>query len=111
MEIISSILQVYMFISVVFTTMFLIGLVKNLRRALKAEDSEELIEKVKAHIKLVYLERVGDAYFLYDRTTNHFLAQGNTEEEMWREAKLRYPAQEFIIEGENGKAVLVSVKD
>lgn len=111
MELISSILQVYTFISVVFTTIFLIGLIKNIRKALNGDDVENLVEQLKDHIKLVYTERVGDAYYLYDQSTKHFIAQGHTEQEMWQQARLRYPTKDFIIEGENGNAVIVNVKD
>lgn len=111
MEIIKAIIDVYTFISVAFTTMFLIGLVKSIRKELKGNDAEEFMEKFKDHIKLVYKEQVGDAYYLYDQSTKHFIAQGNTEQEMWRQAKLRYPTKEFIIEGDNGNAVHVDLKD
>ena len=111
MELLKSIWTVYVFLCVGFTTFFLIGLVRNLRRAFKEKATEELVEKVKDHIKVVYKEHVGDAHYLYERVSNQFIAQGSTEDEMWANAHSTFPAQEFIIEGENGQAVLVSVKD
>ena len=43
--------------------------------------------------------------------TNQFIAQGSTEDEMWAKAKLIFPKKEFIIEGKDGKAVVVDIKD
>lgn len=111
MSILHALLQTYIFISVTFTTFFLFGLVRELRKKLKNKDTEELIEKVKNHLKVVYKEQIGDAHYLYEQTTHNFIAQGTTEDEMWANAKLTCPQQEFIIEGENGQAILVSVKD
>jgi len=111
MSILNALLQTYIFISVTFTTFFLIGLIRKLRKKLSDKDTEELIEKVKNQLKLVYIEQDCGMFHLYDKTTNCFMAQGYTEDEMWATAKLNFPKQEFIIEGENGKAVLVSVKD
>lgn len=105
------ILQVYICISCAFTTFFLFGLIRSLHNAFKKEDAAEVIEKVKNQLKLVYIEQVCGMFHLYDKTTNSFIAQGYTEDEMWANAHLTCPKQEFIIEGDNGKAVLVSVKD
>ena len=111
MSILHALLQTYIFISVTFTTFFLFGLIRELRKKLKNKDTEELIEKVKHHLKVVYKEQIGDAHYLYEQTTHNFIAQGSTEDEMWENAHLTFPKQEFIIEGKNGEAVLVSVKD
>jgi hypothetical protein len=89
----------------------LFGLIRQLRKRFSSKETENLIEKVKEQLKVVYKEQVGDVHYLYEKTTNSFVAQGLTEDEMWANAHLTFPTQEFIIEGENGKAVLVSVKD
>lgn len=111
MQILHTLLQIYIFISVTFTTFFLFGLIRHLRDRFKDEETKELFEQVKAHIKVVYKERVGDTHYLYEKVSNRFIAQGSTEDEMWANAHLTCPTQEFIIEGENGKAILVSIKD
>lgn len=111
MEILKAIWTVYTTACIIFTTMFLIGLFRNLRRTLSSKETEELIEKAKSHLKVVYLERIDNTHYLYDKVTNNFIAQGKSEDEMWANARLTFPKQEFIIEGENGNAVLVSVKD
>lgn len=111
MELLKAIWAVYTFLCVGFTTFFLIGLIRNLRKAFNEKATEELVEKVKDHLKVVYKEQVGDVHYLYEKVSNQFIAQGATEDEMWANAHLTCPSQEFIIEGENGKAILVSVKD
>ena len=111
MELLKAIWTVYIYFCAGFTTFFLFGLVRHLRKELKEKRTEELVEKVKDHLKVVFIERIGDVHYLYEKTTNRFIAQGPTEDEMWANAHLTFPAQEFIIEGENGKAILVSVKD
>ena len=108
MEILQGILQAYTFISVVFTTFFLIGLVKSIRRELG--DKELTDEEIAAVIKLVYVEKVGDVNYLYDGITNAFITQAATEDEMWANAKRRFPDKEFIVKGKDGEAVLVNVK-
>ena len=111
MEILKTVWEVYTFFCIGFTTLFLFNLIRHLQTVLKEKKTEELIEKVKDHLKVVFIERVGDVHYLYEKTTNSFIAQGPTEDEMWANAHLTFPKQEFIIEGENGKAILVSVKD
>lgn len=111
MEILKTLAYIYISICVTFTTFFLFGLVRELRKKLSNKDTEELLAKVKEHIKVVYVEQVCGMFHLYDKTTNKFIAQGYTEDEMWENAHLTFPKQEFIIEGENGKAILVSIKD
>ena len=111
MELLKDIWTVYTYLCVGFTTFFLFDLVGHLRDNLKEKQTEELLEKVKDHLKVVFIERVGEAHYLYEKTTNRFIAQGPSEDEMWANAHSTFPAQQFIIEGENGKAVLVSIKD
>jgi hypothetical protein len=107
MKIIQAIWDFYVIGCVTFTTFFLVGLIRNLRKVLS---TKETIEEIRDHIKLVYTEHVGNAHYLYDHT-NQFIAQGSTEDEMWAKAKLIFPKKEFIIEGKDGKAVIVDVKD
>lgn len=111
MELLKDIWTGYLYVSAGFTTFFLVGLIRNLRRVFKEKATEELVEKVKDHLKVVYVEQVCGMYHLYEKVSNQFIAQGYTEDEMWEQAHLTFPKQEFIIEGENGKAILVSIKD
>ena len=111
MELLDTVWTVYVYLCVGFATFFLVGLIRNLYKVFSKKYTDELVERIKNHIKVVYTEQVDNAYYLYETTTNNFIAQGPTEDEMWANAKLIFPAREFVIEGENGVAILVSVKD
>ncbi len=49
-------------------------------------------------VKTVYSEQVGNFHYLYDAVSNKFIAQGATAEQMWNNAFLMYPNQEFQIQ-------------
>ena len=108
MEILKTIMYIYVVVSVTFTTFFLFGLVRELRKKLKKEDA---VDDIKKAIKLVYIEKVGDVSYLYDGLSHTFITQAHTEDEMWANAKSIFPDKDFIISGEKGEAILVSVKD
>lgn len=108
LEILHSILQTYTFISVVFTTFFIIHVIKSIRNELSSDEITD--EEIANLIKLVYVEKVGNVNYLYDGITNAFITQAESEDEMWANAKKRFPDKEFIVEGKNGEAVLVNVK-
>lgn len=108
MSILLNVLVVYAVICTVLCTIFFIGLVKHLRKAFK---TEETVNNIKQSIKLVYVEKVNNINYLYDGITHTFITQAESEEQMWLNAKLRFPNKEFIIRGDDDKAVLVSVKD
>ena len=111
MKILQVIWEFYVIGCITFTTLFLVGLIRHLRVKLKENDKSELVEQLQNHIKVVYVEQVCGMYHLYDKINNSFIAQGYTEDEMWYNAHLTFPKKDFIIEGENGKAVLVNLKD
>lgn len=106
MSILFNILVVYAVICTVATTLFLVGLVKHLRKDLGAK---ETVEKIRKSIKLVYVEKVDNICYMYDGLTHNFITQASTEEEMWTNAKLQFPNKEFIIRGDSGNATVVSV--
>jgi hypothetical protein len=106
MKILQIIWDFYVIGCITFTTIFLFNLIRHLRKAVA---TRETFDEIRQQIKLVYTEHVGDAYYLYDHS-NQFIAHGATEDEMWTKAKLLFPTKEFIIEGKDGKAVIVDVK-
>lgn len=106
MSILLNILIFYAVICTVLCTLFFFGLAKHVRKALKKEDS---VEQIRKSIKLVYIEKVDDINYMYDGLTHNFITQADTEEQMWTNAKLRFPDKEFIIRGESGNATVVSV--
>ncbi len=106
MSILLNILTVYAVICTVLCTVFFVKLVIHLRKRLK---DTEVLQEIKKGIKLVYVERVDDICYMYDGLTHNFITQAETEEQMWTNAKLRFPDKEFIIRGNSGNATVVSV--
>jgi hypothetical protein len=105
MSFLLNILLVYGIICTIVTTIFLVELVSNLRKELTKTTT---VENLANAIKLVYVEQVDDINYLYDGLTHTFITQAPTEDELWANARLQYPNKEFIIEGKDGKAVIVN---
>jgi hypothetical protein len=105
MSFLHNILLVYGIICTIATTIFLVGLLRHLRKELTKTAT---VENLTNAIKLVYVERVDDINYLYDGLTHTFITQAPTEDELWANARLQYPNKEFIIEGKDGKAVIVN---
>jgi hypothetical protein len=105
MSFLYNILLVYGIICTIATTIFLVGLLRHLRKELTKTTT---VENLTNAIKLVYVERVDDINYLYDGLTHTFITQAPTEDELWANARLQYPNKEFIIEGKDGKAVIVN---
>jgi hypothetical protein len=90
MELLKALGVAYVTISTVCFTLFLIGLVRNLRKELskdKSKNSSGILSKM----RLVYIEQVGDAVYMYDKLTNSFMLQAATKEELWTKAETEYP--------------------
>lgn len=88
MQFLTNILIVYGVISMIFTTIFLIGLVRNIRKEI------QLIEDVgrfKKTVKLVYIEQVDGMYRMHDKFTHHYICQAATEKELWETADAMFP--------------------
>jgi hypothetical protein len=72
----------------IFTTIFLIGLIRNIRKEI------QLIEDVgrfKKTVKLVYVEQVDGMYRMHDKFTHHYICQAATEKELWETADAMFP--------------------
>ena len=96
MEILKALGIAYMTISTVCFTLFLIGLVRSLRKAFAVKDSVSNGIKVADRIRLIYVEQVGDAVYMYDKVTDNFLLQAASEEELWTKAQLEFPQVHFV---------------
>jgi hypothetical protein len=94
MEILKAFGMVYITISTVCFTLFLIGLVRNVRKALAPK--EETALKISDRIRLVYLEQVDGAVYMYDKLTDSFVLQADTEEELWAKAQAEFPQIRFF---------------
>jgi hypothetical protein len=90
MELLKALGVAYITISTILFTLFLLGLIRNLRKELskeKSKNSSDILSKM----RLVYIEQVGGAVYMYDKLTNSFMLQAATKEELWTKAETEYP--------------------
>jgi hypothetical protein len=90
MELLKALGVAYITISTVCFTLFLVGLVRNLRKELSKEKSKNS-SNILSKMRLVYIEQVGDAVYMYDKLTNSFMLQAANKEELWTRAETEYP--------------------
>jgi hypothetical protein len=96
MEILKALGLAYMTISTICFTLFLIGLIRNLQKVLSNEQDVKKGADVLNKMRLVYVEQVGDAVYMYDKLTNNFLLQATTKDELWTKANEQYPNLKFF---------------
>ena len=63
---------------------------------LKEEHLNQQLSKIEKILHVVKIEKHGDYYYWYDDTTNDFLAQGKTEEEVVTILSKRFPRHHFL---------------
>jgi hypothetical protein len=88
MQILINILIAYGVVSMIFTTFFFIGLIRNIRKEI---DIAKDIGAAKQTLKLVYVEHVDGMYRMHDKFTHHFICQAKTELELWNIAHAKFP--------------------
>jgi hypothetical protein len=95
MELLKALGVAYITISTVCFTLFLIGLIRNIRKELFNKE-EAKGKAVLDKMRLVYIEQAGDAVYMYDKLTNSFLLQATNKDELWAKAKEQYPNLKFF---------------
>jgi len=98
MQILQTIWNIISVISVLFTVFFLIGLIRNIRRELDIVGQAKELAKT---TKLVYVEQVNGMYLMHDKITHHFVAQAETELELWKIARERFPTKNIMTMAED----------
>ena len=93
MQILINILIAYGIISMIFTTIFLIGLIRNIRREINIINGAKTAAET---LKIVYVEYDCGAYRMYDKITNSYICQAKTEQELWDNAKAMFPGKNII---------------
>jgi hypothetical protein len=88
MEILYTIWIVYSTLCVLFTTFFLINLIRNIRREVNLIED---VKQFKQTAKLVYVEQVDGMYRMHDKFTHHYICQAATEKELWEAADSMFP--------------------
>jgi hypothetical protein len=87
-QFLTNILIAYGVISMIFTTIFLIGLVRNIRKEINLIED---VSRFKKTVKLVYIEQVDGMYRMHDKFTHHYICQASTEKELWETADAMFP--------------------
>ena len=95
MEFLKAVLIVYAGFSVIFTTFFFIGLVRNIRREIAIVEG---VKDAAQTLKIVYVEydNIDDMYRMYDKTNNQFLFQAKDELELWKIARANFRDKKVI---------------
>ena len=95
MQILINILIAYGVISMIFTTIFLIGLVRNIRKEMNLVKN---VKEAAETLKIVYVEYsvVDSMYRMYDKVSNNFICQAKDELELWNIAKAQFPGKNVI---------------
>ena len=88
MEILYTIWIIYSGLCVLFATVFLINLIRNIRREIKIIED---VQQFKQTAKLVYVEQVDGMYRMHDKFTHHYICQAATEKELWEAADSMFP--------------------
>ena len=88
MEILNTIWTVYSIACVIFTTIFLWNLVRNIRKEINLIED---VKQFKQTAKLVYVEQVDGMYRMHDKFTHHYICQAATEKELWETAEAKFP--------------------
>ena len=88
MEILYTIWIIYSGLCVLFTTVFLINLIRNIRREINIIED---VQQFKQTAKLVYVEQVDGMYRMHDKFTHHYICQASSEKELWAAADSMFP--------------------
>lgn len=99
MDLINSIISIvitgYITISVLFTTLFLVGFIRNFRKEVTKIKEDKLPNL--ATVKLVSIEVVAGQMMMFDAMNDSFICQATTEEELWKTAKNLFPSKELLL--------------
>ena len=88
MQILLNILIAYGVVCMIFTTFFLINLIRNIRSEIKLIED---VDRFKKTVKLVYVEQVDGMFRMHDKFTHHYICQATTEKELWAIADAKFP--------------------
>jgi hypothetical protein len=79
---------------VAFTFVFFYLFFKNLRSEVKLIEN---VKEFKANVKIVYVEAIGDRWYLYDKIHDHFICQAPTEKELLETANSMFPNMKILL--------------
>ena len=66
------------------------------RNEILREDLEEISKKIKETIVNVNIEKYGDVFYVFEKETNNFIAQGQSMAEIKEIMQKRFPKKTFV---------------
>jgi hypothetical protein len=81
----------------------------NAKNAILEEEIADLTQKIKERVVRVTVERHGDVYYLYEKETDNFVAQGRDADEIKEILLKRWPNKTFFADEENVKSTGLSL--
>lgn len=95
MQWLTNILIAYAIFSMIFTTFFIVGLWRNIRKEINVIEG---VKEAARTLKIVYVEydNIDSMYRMYDKTNNQFLFQAKDELELWKIARANYPEKDIV---------------
>lgn len=81
----------------------------NAKNAMLEAEITELTKKIKERVVRVTVERHGDIYYLYEKETDNFVAQGRDADEIKEILLKRWPNKTFFADEENVKSTGLSL--
>jgi hypothetical protein len=104
MKILHAIWTVYSIASVLFTTIFLWGLIRNIRKELGMVNQAKELAKT---TKLVYVEQANGVFQMYDKITHAYVCQAESELELWKIARERFPDKQLVTIAEDREPKII----
>ena len=80
-----------------------------LHRKMQEEKQEsriqELAEKIQGTFIEATIEKIGDIFYMHNKETGEFLAQGNTSDELSENLRSRFPDKRFVMQKKDLNAI------
>lgn len=96
MEIIIFLLQLIGWVVIILSILFAVTFVRIFVKELEKAKTERITDELNSTM-LVYIEKINNTFLMYDSISNFFVAQGQDENELWENAKLRCPDMNLIL--------------
>ena len=80
-----------------------------LHRKMQEEKQEsrihQLAEKIQGTFVEATVEKIGDIFYMHNKETGEFLAQGNTSDELSENLRSRFPDKRFVMDKKDLNAI------
>jgi len=66
---------------------------------------QELADKIQGTFVEATVEKIGDIFYMHNKETGEFLAQGNTSDELSENLRSRFPDKRFVMDKKDLNAI------